>query len=44
LKALAPDVVVPMHCTGKGFIAKAAEAMPEQVVLTNTGSRFTFGV
>jgi 7,8-dihydropterin-6-yl-methyl-4-(beta-D-ribofuranosyl)aminobenzene 5'-phosphate synthase len=44
LKALAPDVVVPMHCTGKGFIARVAEAMPEQLVLTNTGSRFTFGV
>ena len=44
LKALKPDVVVPMHCTGKGFIAKVAEAMPEQLILTNTGSRFTFGV
>jgi 7,8-dihydropterin-6-yl-methyl-4-(beta-D-ribofuranosyl)aminobenzene 5'-phosphate synthase len=44
LKALKPDVVVPMHCTGKGFIAKVGEAMPDQLVLTNTGSRFTFGV
>jgi 7,8-dihydropterin-6-yl-methyl-4-(beta-D-ribofuranosyl)aminobenzene 5'-phosphate synthase len=44
LKALAPDVVVPMHCTGKAFTAKVAEAMPQQTVLSNTGSRFTFGV
>ena len=44
LKALKPDVVVPMHCTGKGFIAAALREMPEQTVLTNTGSRFTFGV
>ncbi|MGE5268523.1 MAG: MBL fold metallo-hydrolase [Thiohalocapsa sp.] len=44
LKAMQPDVVLPMHCTGKGFIAKVAEAMPDQLVLTNTGSRFTFGV
>jgi 7,8-dihydropterin-6-yl-methyl-4-(beta-D-ribofuranosyl)aminobenzene 5'-phosphate synthase len=44
LKALAPDVVVPMHCTGRTFIAKVAEAMPEQLVAYNTGSRFTFGV
>lgn len=43
LKAMNPDVVVPMHCTGKGFIARAVEAMPHQVVLSNTGSRFTFG-
>ena len=44
LKALAPDVVLPMHCTGRFFIAKVAEAMPDQLVLSNTGSRFTFGV
>jgi 7,8-dihydropterin-6-yl-methyl-4-(beta-D-ribofuranosyl)aminobenzene 5'-phosphate synthase len=43
LKALAPDVLVPMHCTGKGFIAAALREMPQQTVLTNTGSRFTFG-
>jgi 7,8-dihydropterin-6-yl-methyl-4-(beta-D-ribofuranosyl)aminobenzene 5'-phosphate synthase len=43
LKALAPDVLVPMHCTGRAFIAKALEEMPEQTVLSNTGSRFTFG-
>jgi 7,8-dihydropterin-6-yl-methyl-4-(beta-D-ribofuranosyl)aminobenzene 5'-phosphate synthase len=44
LKALMPDVLVPMHCTGKGFIAAAMREMPQQTVLTNTGSRFTFGV
>ena len=44
LKALNPDVLVPMHCTGKGFIAAALREMPRQTVLTNTGSRFTFGV
>ena len=44
LKALSPDVVVPMHCTGRGFIAAAQREMPEQIVLSNTGSRFTFGV
>jgi 7,8-dihydropterin-6-yl-methyl-4-(beta-D-ribofuranosyl)aminobenzene 5'-phosphate synthase len=44
LKALAPDVVVPMHCTGKNFIAAALREMPQQTVLSNTGTRFTFGV
>jgi 7,8-dihydropterin-6-yl-methyl-4-(beta-D-ribofuranosyl)aminobenzene 5'-phosphate synthase len=44
LKAMAPDVVVPMHCSGRPFIAKVAEAMPQQLVAYNTGSRFTFGV
>jgi 7,8-dihydropterin-6-yl-methyl-4-(beta-D-ribofuranosyl)aminobenzene 5'-phosphate synthase len=44
LKALAPDVVVPMHCTGRPFIEAALREMPGQTVLSSTGSRFTFGV
>jgi 7,8-dihydropterin-6-yl-methyl-4-(beta-D-ribofuranosyl)aminobenzene 5'-phosphate synthase len=44
LKAMAPDVVIPMHCTGRNFIAKMREEMPAQLVDWNTGSRFTFGV
>jgi 7,8-dihydropterin-6-yl-methyl-4-(beta-D-ribofuranosyl)aminobenzene 5'-phosphate synthase len=44
LKALQPDVVVPMHCTGRPFIDAAGRAMPDQVVQSSTGSRFTFGV
>jgi 7,8-dihydropterin-6-yl-methyl-4-(beta-D-ribofuranosyl)aminobenzene 5'-phosphate synthase len=43
LKALDPDVVVPMHCSGRGFIAGVLREMPDRVVLSNTGSRFTFG-
>jgi 7,8-dihydropterin-6-yl-methyl-4-(beta-D-ribofuranosyl)aminobenzene 5'-phosphate synthase len=44
LQALQPDVVVPMHCTGRPFIDAVLQAMPQQVVLSSTGSRFTFGV
>ena len=44
LKAMAPDVVIPMHCTGRNFIAKMRAEMPAQLVDWNTGSRFTFGV
>jgi 7,8-dihydropterin-6-yl-methyl-4-(beta-D-ribofuranosyl)aminobenzene 5'-phosphate synthase len=44
LKALEPDVVVPMHCTGRPFIDAAERAMPAQIVRSSTGSRFTFGV
>jgi len=43
LEALAPDVVVPMHCSGPSFIAAARERMPDKVVTSNIGSRFTFG-
>jgi 7,8-dihydropterin-6-yl-methyl-4-(beta-D-ribofuranosyl)aminobenzene 5'-phosphate synthase len=44
LKALDPDVVLPMHCSGRAFVAAAAREMPDRLVHSNTGSRFTFGV
>ncbi|MBV9016952.1 MAG: MBL fold metallo-hydrolase [Alphaproteobacteria bacterium] len=44
LKALRPDVVIPMHCSGRAFLAGVAREMPEQLVYSNTGSRFTFGI
>ena len=44
LEALAPDVVVPMHCTGANFIDAMRRRMPERIVGSNLGSRFTFGV
>jgi 7,8-dihydropterin-6-yl-methyl-4-(beta-D-ribofuranosyl)aminobenzene 5'-phosphate synthase len=44
LKTLAPDVVVPMHCSGGNFIRAMQREMPDRLVATNIGSRFTFGV
>ena len=44
LKALDPDIVLPMHCSGRAFIAGAAREMPDKLIYANTGSRFTFGV
>lgn len=44
LEALAPDVIIPMHCTGAPFIDAARRRMPDRVVASNLGSRFTFGV
>jgi 7,8-dihydropterin-6-yl-methyl-4-(beta-D-ribofuranosyl)aminobenzene 5'-phosphate synthase len=44
LNALDPDVVLPMHCTGRHFIARLRDEMPERLIDWNTGSRFTFGV
>ena len=43
LKALDPDVVIPMHCSGSKFQAAMRDAMPDRLVLANTGSRFVFG-
>jgi len=44
MKALAPDVVIPMHCTGRNFIARMRAEMPDRLIDWNTGSRFTFGI
>ena len=44
LKALDPDVVIPMHCSGPRFLVAAQQAMPDRVVVSNVGSRFTLGV
>ena len=44
LERMNPDVVVPMHCTGANFIARMRERMPDKLVASNVGSRFTFGV
>jgi 7,8-dihydropterin-6-yl-methyl-4-(beta-D-ribofuranosyl)aminobenzene 5'-phosphate synthase len=43
LEKLAPDVVVPMHCSGAKFIETMRRRMPGQLVTSNLGSRFTFG-
>ena len=43
LKALDPDVVVPMHCTGAPFIEMMRQRMPDRLATSYVGSRFTFG-
>jgi 7,8-dihydropterin-6-yl-methyl-4-(beta-D-ribofuranosyl)aminobenzene 5'-phosphate synthase len=43
LKALDPDVVIPMHCSGINFVNAVREAMPERLALSSTGSGFAFG-
>jgi 7,8-dihydropterin-6-yl-methyl-4-(beta-D-ribofuranosyl)aminobenzene 5'-phosphate synthase len=44
LDALEPDVVIPMHCSGADFIDTMRRRMPRQLVTTNVGTRFAFGV
>lgn len=42
LKAEAPDVVVPMHCTGWNAIQRFSLAFPAAFVLNSVGSAYTF--
>ncbi|MGE0626419.1 MAG: MBL fold metallo-hydrolase [Hyphomicrobiaceae bacterium] len=44
LESLKPDVVIPMHCSGANFIERMRTRMPKQLVTSNVGARFTFGL
>jgi 7,8-dihydropterin-6-yl-methyl-4-(beta-D-ribofuranosyl)aminobenzene 5'-phosphate synthase len=43
LKQINPDYVIPMHCTGEVFIETVRNEMPNQLIRSYTGSRYTFG-
>lgn len=42
LKELNPDVLIPMHCSGTRLYEMAKQEMPGRVLLSSTGTRFTF--
>ena len=39
IKALDPDVIVPLHCSGENFIRAVRETMPEKLLVSYTGAR-----
>jgi 7,8-dihydropterin-6-yl-methyl-4-(beta-D-ribofuranosyl)aminobenzene 5'-phosphate synthase len=43
IKELQADLLIPMHCSGVNFVAAAHDIMPDQLVTSTTGSRFTLG-
>jgi 7,8-dihydropterin-6-yl-methyl-4-(beta-D-ribofuranosyl)aminobenzene 5'-phosphate synthase len=43
LKAVNPDYIIPMHCTGRTFARLTEAAMPGRLIPSATGTRFTFG-
>ena len=42
-KAINPDYIVPMHCTGLNTIMAVHAAMPRKLVMPSTGTRVIFG-
>jgi len=42
LKAIEPDYVIPMHCTGESFYEIAERELPKQLLRAYTGTRFVF--
>lgn len=43
LKAINPDFIIPMHCSGEAFIGIVQADMPEKFIRSSTGTRFVFG-
>jgi 7,8-dihydropterin-6-yl-methyl-4-(beta-D-ribofuranosyl)aminobenzene 5'-phosphate synthase len=42
IKAMAPDYIMPMHCTGFENIAAFAKEMPDQFILNTVGTKYIF--
>ncbi len=42
LKAINPDWLIPMHCSGEAFIAVAMQEMAAKVLRSSTGTRYVF--
>ena len=43
MKALDPDVIIPMHCSGPGLIALLRTELADRVLTSTTGTEYTFG-
>ncbi|MDR7038946.1 7,8-dihydropterin-6-yl-methyl-4-(beta-D-ribofuranosyl)aminobenzene 5'-phosphate synthase [Methylobacterium sp. BE186] len=43
IRNLAPDVVIPMHCSGLNFALEAQAQLPANIIVPTTGSRLVFG-
>lgn len=44
MQAIAPDHIIPAHCTGFEAILTFAEKMPHQFILNTAGTQYVFGV
>jgi 7,8-dihydropterin-6-yl-methyl-4-(beta-D-ribofuranosyl)aminobenzene 5'-phosphate synthase len=43
LKAMDVDVVIPLHCSGPGFVTAMRETLGDRLVTSTTGTEFAFG-
>jgi 7,8-dihydropterin-6-yl-methyl-4-(beta-D-ribofuranosyl)aminobenzene 5'-phosphate synthase len=43
LKDLDPDVVIPLHCSGPGFVTAMRETLGERLLTSTNGTEFLFG-
>ena len=43
LKALDPEVIIPMHCSGPTMVALLRSELAERLVVSSTGTEYVFG-
>ena len=43
LKQFNPDVVIPLHCSGPGFVTAMQNLLNDRLVTSTTGTEFQFG-
>jgi len=43
MRRLAPDYIIPMHCTGWDAMNRFAREMPDQFILNSVGTTYIFG-
>jgi 7,8-dihydropterin-6-yl-methyl-4-(beta-D-ribofuranosyl)aminobenzene 5'-phosphate synthase len=43
IRALNPDAIIPMHCSGDNFIQAVRQSMPAKLLVPYTGAGLTFG-
>jgi 7,8-dihydropterin-6-yl-methyl-4-(beta-D-ribofuranosyl)aminobenzene 5'-phosphate synthase len=43
LKAMDVDVVIPLHCSGPGFVTAMRETLGDRLITSTTGTEFAFG-
>lgn len=43
IKALDPDVIIPMHCSGPGLVALLRTELADRILTSTTGTEYTFG-
>jgi 7,8-dihydropterin-6-yl-methyl-4-(beta-D-ribofuranosyl)aminobenzene 5'-phosphate synthase len=42
-KALNPDVIIPMHCSGPTVVAMLRTELADRVITSTTGTEYVFG-
>ncbi|MEM3112516.1 MAG: hypothetical protein QXY90_05700 [Candidatus Anstonellales archaeon] len=42
IKAMTPDYIIPMHCTGFEALMALAMKMPDQFILNTVGTKYIF--